>query len=94
MYELDIFSAALTLTGLQVVGSIYSEEDMNSLTRPSRATAANLGDVPAGLKGVWSRWFDGAFLFACGTRFAAADKPSRGGFVYSRTGCGGTQSLK
>eukprot|EP00903_Cladosiphon_okamuranus_P010537 g9967.t1 len=48
--------------GSKVVDSIYSEGvDENSLARPSRATAANLGDVPAGLRGVWSR--QGSCLF-------------------------------
>ncbi|CAB1106295.1 unnamed protein product [Ectocarpus sp. CCAP 1310/34] len=46
----------------KVVDYIYSEDDLDSVARPSRATAANLGCVPAGLRGVWSR--QGSCMFA------------------------------
>eukprot|EP00752_Nemacystus_decipiens_P008616 g7695.t1 len=49
--------------GSKIADSICSDkEDMNSLARPSRATAANLGDVPAGLRDVWSS--QGSCLFS------------------------------
>ncbi|CBN73996.1 hypothetical protein Esi_0009_0188 [Ectocarpus siliculosus] len=64
----------LILTLRQVVDHMYSEDDLDSLARPSRATAANLGCVPAGLRGVWSR--QGSCMFSSWSASHHAERPA------------------
>ncbi|CAM9258655.1 unnamed protein product [Ectocarpus sp. 4 AP-2014] len=57
-----------------VADHMYSEDDLDSLARPSRATAANLGCVPAGLRGVWSR--QGSCMFSSWSASHHAERPA------------------
>ncbi|CAM9177663.1 unnamed protein product, partial [Ectocarpus fasciculatus] len=58
----------------KVLDHMYSEDDLDSLARPSRATAANLGCVPAGLRGVWSR--QGSCMFSSWSASHHAERPA------------------